>query len=967
MNSAFTLIQEQKLSEVGGTARLYKHNETGAQVLSVVNDDENKVFGVSFRTPSKNATGVAHIMEHSVLCGSQKYPAKDPFVVLLQGSLQSFLNAFTFPDKTCYPVASANLQDFYNLVDVYIDAVFHPIIDEDIFRQEGWHIEAEEPDGPWQYKGVVFNEMKGVYSSPESCLAEASQHALFPDNVYHKDSGGDPAVIPTLTFEQFRKFHDTFYHPSNARFFFWGDDPEEKRLSIVDDAVRGMGKVQVDSAIALQPPFSKPGRATVPYAAEAGAKSLFAVNWLTGDRCDIERTMLLEMLEHILEGMPGSPLRRALISSGLGEDTTGSGLETDLIQTSYSTGLKGIEEKDIAKAEEIIFSTLRELSEKGIAEELVEAAVNTVEFSYREANSGRFPRGLVAMLQALAAWLYDGDPMTALAWEKPLADIKKRLANGEKVFEKAIKDFFLDNPTRTTVVLTPDTELAARKEQEEAKKLADFQAKCTAEERRHICDVCRNLKAKQAAPDTPEVLATIPNLVVADMPLKNSRVPYSVQEKEENTLFSSELDTHGIAYTELLIPLPDLAPRLLPLLNVFMTSLTGFGTAKHDYTALGALISAKTGGLSAGVASTLTKDNKLQLHLCLSGKAVTERIPDLFGIWQEILLEPAADNEVKAQRLKEILLENKARLEQSIIASGHSSAGLRIRAQYTRDAAFAELSEGISFLETIRSILDNWDEAYVQVLNDLETLRQCILQARPSILNCTGSAKDIADTFTQQQKLLACLPKAELKAAFQSVDLAESCQAEAFTTASQVNYVAKGCNLYQLGASYTGAASVILRHMSRSYLWDTVRVLGGAYGGGCSLECRTGNFVCASYRDPNVESTLAAYDNMAAYLEETALSDAELNRAIVGTIGGIDTYLLPNARGRKALVCWLNHETDEYLQEIRDQVLATKAQDFRDFAAVLHEAAEKGHICVIGGSEAGRAAEEHNWRTQSLI
>ena len=429
MNShGFELVTERRLHEVGGTARLWKHGVTGAQLLSVSNADENKCFGVSFRTPPTDSTGVAHILEHSVLCGSDKYPVKEPFVELLKGSLQTFLNAFTFPDKTCYPVASANLQDFYNLIDVYIDAVFHPRISEDIFRQEGWHVEAEDTKGPWTYKGVVYNEMKGAYSSPDSVLAEQSQQAIFPDMLYSLDSGGNPEVIPDLTYEAFRDFHSRYYHPSNARFFFWGDDPEEKRLEIVAEALQGYTARAVDSAVPLQPRRDTPRQVEVPYAATDGQKTaLFTVNWLLGERGDVHQALLMEMLEHILEGLPGSPLRKALISSGLGEDTTGCGLETDLRQMYYSTGLKGVDPRKVQDAEMLIFETLADLAEDGIDPAAVEAAVNSVEFSYRENNSGRFPRGLSAMIQALSTWLYDGDPLAPLAWEGPLAEIKARL------------------------------------------------------------------------------------------------------------------------------------------------------------------------------------------------------------------------------------------------------------------------------------------------------------------------------------------------------------------------------------------------------------------------------------------------------------------------------------------------------------------------------------------------------------
>ena len=638
MNTEFTLVEERSMAEVNGTARFYRHNATGAQIVSVTNDDENKVFGVTFRTPPKNSTGVAHILEHSVLCGSKKYPTKEPFLVLLQSSLQSFLNAFTFPDKTCYPVASANLQDFYNLIDVYIDAVFHPIISENIFRQEGWHLEAETSDGPWLYKGVVYNEMKGVYSSPDSRLSEESQHAIFPDTLYSLDSGGRPDEIPSLSYEEFRDFHSRYYHPSNSRFFFWGDDPEEERLAIVARALAGKGHCDVDSSISLQPAFAAPTRVTRAYPAEKGAKCLFTVNWLTGKRGDLERTLTLEMLQHILEGMPGSPLRRALISSGLGEDTTGDGLQMDLAQTSYSTGLKGVAEEDLPRAEELIFSTLKDLANKGIDKSLVEAAVNTVEFSYRESNTGNFPQGLAAMLQCLATWLYDENPLDSLAWEKPLASIKERLAKGDPVFEEAIRTLFLENPSRATVVLTPDEGLAARIEEEEAARVSAAQAAMSAKEREEVVRITRELQKAQATPDTPEALASIPSLGLGDLPNHNRLTQRAIQETSDFTMVGHELPTRGVAYMNLLIPLPKLPVRLVPSLSLFLRTFRDVGTAKRDYTELGALIAAKTGGFGATLTMVNHTDGNLRCYLNLAGKAVSSKVQDLFDILNEILL-----------------------------------------------------------------------------------------------------------------------------------------------------------------------------------------------------------------------------------------------------------------------------------------------------------------------------------------
>lgn len=967
MNTEFTLVEERSMAEVNGTARFYRHNATGAQIVSVTNDDENKVFGVTFRTPPKNSTGVAHILEHSVLCGSKKYPTKEPFLVLLQSSLQSFLNAFTFPDKTCYPVASANLQDFYNLIDVYIDAVFHPIISENIFRQEGWHLEAETSDGPWLYKGVVYNEMKGVYSSPDSRLSEESQHAIFPDTLYSLDSGGRPDEIPSLSYEEFRDFHSRYYHPSNSRFFFWGDDPEEERLAIVARALAGKGHCDVDSSISLQPAFATPTRVTRAYPAEKGAKCLFTVNWLTGKRGDLERTLTLEMLQHILEGMPGSPLRRALISSGLGEDTTGDGLQMDLAQTSYSTGLKGVAEEDLPRAEELIFSTLKDLANKGIDKSLVEAAVNTVEFSYRESNTGNFPQGLAAMLQCLATWLYDENPLDSLAWEKPLASIKERLAKGDPVFEEAIRTLFLENPSRATVVLTPDEGLAARIEEEEAARVSAAQAAMSAKEREEVVRITRELQKAQATPDTPEALASIPSLGLGDLPSHNRLTQRAIQETSDFTMVGHELPTRGVAYMNLLIPLPKLPVRLVPSLSLFLRTFRDVGTAKRDYTELGALIAAKTGGFGATLTMVNHTDGNLRCYLNLAGKAVSSKVQDLFDILNEILLEPIKDKDVLSQRLKEMLLEDKAGLEQDLVASGHKAASTRVLTHFSPAAVIGEAMDGIHYLNTLRSRLDNWDTALPQLLEDLDELRRLLVVARPGVVHCVGSTDDMENVARLAEHVWHALPGGARVDGTQCISLAAPVGAEVFATPSQVNYVAKGCNLKALGYSYHGSAAVIMRHLARSYLWEQVRVLGGAYGAFCSLDRTSGNFVCSSYRDPNVEKTVAVYDSMADYLAGISLTREDLTRAIVGTIGDLDLYRLPEARGAYSLGRWLAGESDEALQALREEILSTTNDDFRAFAPILKEAASKGETCVIGGANAARAAEEKGWRCTQLL
>ena len=512
----FQLLKEQEIKELKTLAKVYRHSKTGAQLLSLTTDDENKVFGITFRTPPSDSTGVAHILEHSVLCGSRKYPVKEPFVELLKGSLQTFLNAFTYPDKTCYPVASQNLQDFYNLIDVYVDAVFYPRITRSIFQQEGWHFELENADDPLSYKGVVFNEMKGAYSSPDNLLSEQSLQSLFPDNAYGFDSGGDPKQIPHLTYEQFHSFHKRYYHPSNARIYFYGDDDPDERLRLINEYLKGFDSIEIDSEIRLQTPFKESTRLTRPFMvgedAGTGPKGMVTLNWMLTETTDVETNFALHILEYILLGMPGSPLRKALIDSGLGEDIAGVGLENELRQIYFSTGLKGVDIKNADRIESLILETLSELARSGIDPKTREAALNTIEFGLRENNTGNFPRGLLLMLRSLTTWLYDSDPLGLLSFEGPLETIKSRAKSENAFFEEMIDRMFLSNPHRTTLILQPDADLREREEGNEKDRLTKARSAMVKEELEGVVDNTKELKRLQGTPDPPETLAAIPVL-----------------------------------------------------------------------------------------------------------------------------------------------------------------------------------------------------------------------------------------------------------------------------------------------------------------------------------------------------------------------------------------------------------------------------------------------------------------------
>ncbi len=979
----FELLIEKHMEEVSGVARVWRHKKTGAEVLSICNNDENKCFGVTLRTPPSNSSGVAHILEHSVLCGSEKFPVREPFVELLKGSLQTFLNAFTFPDKTCYPVASTNLQDFYNLIDVYLDAVFHPRITEDIFYQEGWHVEAEDAETPWSFKGVVYNEMKGVYSTPDSVLAEASQQSVFPDTLYSLDSGGYPPAILTLSYEDFKDFHTKFYHPSNARFFFWGDDAEEQRLAIVGAELARFHARPIHSAIPLQKKLDMPRHMEIPYAvspAEAGdthqsnaKKAMFTVNWLLCETAHTENVLIFEMLAHILEGLPGSPLRKALIESGLGEDTTGIGLETDLRQMYYSVGLKGLAYKDVAQAELLIFDTLAGLVEDALPANAIEAAVNSVEFELRENNSGRFPRGLSAMIQSLSTWLYDGDPLAPLAWEAPLARIKERLATGEKLFENTIKHAFLDNEHRSTVVLVPDSTLAAQREEAELTQLQRLYDVCTPDERQAVVEETLRLRALQEEPDSPEALATIPALSPKDVPTKNVLLPISLVHKQDTPskhdapngqqYIVHELDTSGVIYASVLFPLHTVPEHLLPLLSLFGRALTEMGSAKRDFVSMGTHIAGKTGGVWAAPFLATHKNSRLPLaYLSVGGKVVRDKVDAMFAIFHEILLSPNFD---QRDRFYQMLLEAKARLEHSLVAAGHAAVSSRIRAQCSLTGWLEEITGGISYLSSVRSLIKRIENDWPSVLKDMQTLYDLVITAQGCLVDCTADGRSLAATEKPLRALMEALPLRSHAASQWTPHTFPA--AQVFTAPAQINFVGKGANLYDMGYTYHGSAHVILRHMRMGYLWEKVRVQGGAYGAFCTLDRLGGTFIQASYRDPAVMETLNVYDKSSDYLRAFNPSQRELEGAIVGAIGDLDAYMLPDAKGAASLTRHLCGDDDEGRQRMREEILSTTKAHFNDFAEILQGVVNNGRICVIGGTKAQETAIREGWDVKNLL
>ncbi|EHJ48664.1 Peptidase M16C associated domain protein [Solidesulfovibrio carbinoliphilus subsp. oakridgensis] len=943
----FTVLADETLTEYAARAVRYRHDRTGAEVLSLSLDDANKVFGVAFRTPPANSTGVPHILEHSVLCGSRKYPVKEPFVELLKGSLQTFLNAFTYPDKTCYPVASTNLPDFYNLVDVYLDAVFFPRIPRHVFLQEGWHFEWTEA-GELSRSGVVFNEMKGVYSSPDSVLGEFSQRLLFPDTTYGVDSGGDPKVIPTLTYEEFKAFHETYYHPSNARAFFSGDDDPEERLRLLDDYFSRFDARPVDSHVALQEPFAAPRRTEMPYAAAPGQadRAFVTVNWLLPDTADQDRVLVLDVLEHVLIGLPTSPLRKALVDSGLGEDLAGGGLETELRQMFFSVGLKGIKPGTSQEVENLVRGTLTWLADGGLPADAVEAGVNALEFALRENNTGSFPRGLSLMLRALTTWLHDGDPLAPLRFSGPLSRLKDRLAAGEPVLEQAIREYFLDNPHQVTLTLAPDTELDAKRLAAEKEELAAVAAGLDEAGRQKITAIQEELRRLQETPDSPEDLAKIPGLALADLPVVETPIPQEARAGQAATVLLHPLETAGIGYLDLVFPLDGVPDRLVGLVPLFGRALLELGTDRRDAVALTRRIAAKTGGISreAMTASLVgAGPDAVAAKLVFRGKATGDKVPDLLDILEEILTATDFGNR---ERFTQMAMEARSRLERRLAPAGHATAGSRLRARYTLAGNLSERMRGISQLLYLRELEERITADYDAVRRDLETLREVVLTRAGLVAGLTASAGDMPRFEAAVSGFLDRLPAAAPAPAVWERLVVPG--AEGIAIPAQVHYVGVGLDLAATGWTFDGADLVAARYLRMAYLWDRVRVRGGAYGAFCSLDRLTGQAVFVSYRDPNTEATIDIFRGAGRYLMEEPLSDAEMTRAVIGAIGDIDSHMLPDAKGHVALVRRLIGDTPEVRAAMRAQVLAAGTRRFREFGEALDAAAKNAGIVVLG-------------------
>ncbi len=1059
----FDVVATRDLSEDLGdvTATLYRHRATQAEVLSMRSADTNKVFGVTFATPPDSSNGVAHILEHSVLCGGRKYPLKEPFVELLKGSMHTFLNAFTYPDRTCYPVASTNLKDFYNLVDVYLDAVFFPKITPLTFAQEGWHYAlpgsgdagagagagagaaadagqedaGQDADGtPLTFKGVVFNEMKGVYSQPDSLVHRFLNEALFPDpdHVYGHDSGGDPAAIPDLTYDEFVAFHRQHYRPSNAKVFFFGDDPEAERLRVVADTLDTLAEIEPSRCDALPQmdlpyrPLDSPGRRlTRPYAVadlqqQAGAaeataaeeaeeaeaaevrtgmaaddedKHYVMLGWVLNDRpLSLEESITLGIANDLLVGNASSSLYRDLMDSRLGTAFIGGGLSDELQQATFSAGLKGVRPEDAAAVEAVVHASLRRVADEGFPEEAIAASVNSTEFSLLEFNTGGIPRGLALMLASNPAWLYRGDPFASLEYKHAMRAVRARLDRGEPLFSDAVRQFLCENTCLASVEMVPDSGLQTRLESTERAVLDAARRAMGPAEYAEVADTQQRLLEHQGTPDPAHVVEMIPRLELSDLDVGIDTTPRQVTAAAAATaaagtvLLTHELpETNGIVYVDVALDISDVELSSLAWLPLFTSALTQTGTDTMDEAALTFQIGTDTGGLGASVLFTPVREqndddgtppawseSQLATKLVVRGKATTEKVGLLFGLLGDVLVGANLRNR---DRLSEMLRRRREDAHSYLLSSGHAVASARLGSKLSKVGWLSEQMGGMAAYETMEPVDADSDAGWGVCEAQLERIRSRAVSGRGVVVNLTSDARGLGAAAEHVAAFVDRLPATPSRSSSslgggsgggntlgdfhwdaRAVDGAGV--NEGFAVPSQVNYVVQGARLPNVFEPARGTWSVVTRYLRNTWLWDEVRVTGGAYGGFCSVDLASRAFQYGSYRDPNLGSTLEAYGKSAAFLKGADLGGGEVTKAIVGTISDADSPRTPAGRGYTDMVHHIVGERDENRQRWRDDVLATTAEDFDRFAELLDEmhagiGMSGGGSTVVVGDQAG--------------
>lgn len=964
---AYEVVEEKRVEEINGIGTVLRHKKSGARIFTVSCDDENKVFSIGFRTPPEDSTGVAHILEHSTLCGSGKFPVKDPFVELVKGSLNTFLNAMTYPDKTVYPVASCNEKDFQNLMDVYMDAVFNPNIyrEPKIFMQEGWHYELESPEADLIYNGVVYNEMKGAFSSPEEVLDRHTRKILFPDNCYGQESGGDPAFIPDLTYENFLQFHRKYYHPSNSYIYLYGDMDLAGKLTWLDqEYLSKYDQAVIDSGIQPQKPFEKPVEEEIHYSITEGETeeqaTYLSISTVVGTDLDPKLYVAFQILEYTLLDAPGAPLKQALIDAGIGQDILG-GYDSGILQPYFSVVAKNADREQKGEFLAVVKGTLRKLADEGINKKSLKAGMNYFEFRYREADYGSAPKGLMYGLQCMDSWLYGGDPMMHLQYQQTFDYLK--MAVDEGYFEQLIRDYLLDNPFEAVLIVSPERNLTAKEDEKTAKKLAAYKASLSDEEIRRLVEQTRALKEYQEIPSPQEDLEKIPMLSREDIGTEPEKLIWEEKNVDGMTVIHHEMFTSGIGYLKVLFDTSVVPVEDLPYVGLLKSVLGYVDTKNFTYGDLTSEIHLNSGGVSFSVTSypNLKDADRFKGAFIASARVLYEKLDFGFSIIGEILANSILDDE---KRLGEVISETRSRARMKLEGASHSAAVARATSYFSPTSSYNDITGGIGYYQ----FLEKLDKEY-------PTRKKEIIERLKNVMSRLFTIKNMMVSYTADEEGYGCLPEALKKltgvlpegdGTAYPFEFPVGNRNEGFKTASQVNYVARCGTFAGSGYAYTGALRILKVILSYDYLWINLRVKGGAYG--CmSGFGRSGEGYFTSYRDPNLKETNQIYEGIVEYLEGFSVEDRDMTKYVIGTISDLDVPAPPSIKGSRGLSAYLSGVDDEMLKQERQQVLTASQEDIRALAPIVKAVLETGSLCVIGNEEKIEADRDLFKETKNLF
>lgn len=945
----YEILDEHRVEDVQSDGFILRHKKSGARIAILSNNDDNKVFYIGFRTPPEDETGVPHIIEHTTLCGSKKFPVKDPFIELAKGSLNTFLNAMTYPDKTVYPVASCNDQDFKNLMDVYLDAVFNPNITkyEEIFKQEGWHYELTGKDDELKINGVVYNEMKGAYSSPDEVLSSQIYRSLFPDNTYSKDSGGNPEYIPKLTYQAYLDFYHKYYHPSNSYIYLYGDMDVVERLEWLDKEYLSLYDYKkVNSEINKQPAFDEIKNVEAQYSITMDDsqenKTYLSYNRVVGDTLDEMLYQAFDVLDYALVSSPGAPVKQALIDAGIGDDVYGS-YDAGILQPVFSFVAKNANASQADEFESIIENTLKEVVKTGINKEALLAGINSSEFKFREADFGQFPKGLLFGLNCLDSWLFDDmKPFIHLECLGTFAKLRK--AVDTDYFEKLIQEYLLDNTHGSSVTVKPKRGLGNEREEALAKELSDYKASLSDEEIKKLIEDTEHLKKYQEEPSSDEDLRKLPMLTRADM--KKNAMPFSNIEDEllDVKVVRHDIESNGIDYISFLFDAGDFAQSELGYLGFFTNALGLVSTEKYSYTDLANATNIYTGGISTGTAShpDIKDRNNFVFKFEVKLKVLEKNLDKALELMEQMLL---TSDFTDTKRLGELVAQIKARLQANLSSSGHLVAAMRSMSSFSRYALYQDELKGVAFYRSICRIEKELSESPKSVSDKLAAIAKKLFARNRMLISFTGNNEAYGNAKPSLEKVIAGFNKTS--AVGNQAEVHFNTAKEAFIDASQIQYVAKTGDFICEGYEYTGALRLLRIILSYDYLWINVRVKGGAYG--CmNTFLRSGESYFVSYRDPNLSDTLDVYDRISEYIKSFSPDERDMTKYIIGTFSALDTPMNPEAKGSRSLSAYLEGITYEQIQKERNEILNAQPKDIRRLADLVEAVLKKDSICVIG-------------------